>query len=175
MTGRVSKHHRDWLAAEQADVEEAAEAALHEMFSACPPVEPRADFVDRVVHAAWAARARRRRLDLMARVATGVVVVVSGVVSGVAALYVAGLPAMTFAARASLDVTQAIVWVVLLFAHALEGWWIAGRAAAALAEALVTPSTLAVLLTLELLGMSGIYALNRLGGDARGRDDAAEG
>src|SRR5436190_1374365 len=50
-----------WLLAEERDDEDAADAAFAHVFSAVPKVEPRSMFVEEVVSAAWAWRARRRR------------------------------------------------------------------------------------------------------------------
>src|SRR5687768_4609695 len=66
---RNGEDWQNWLEAEESGRDDAAEIAFARLLADLPAVEPTPDFVSRTVHAAWRARARRRLITRVARVA----------------------------------------------------------------------------------------------------------
>jgi hypothetical protein len=148
-----------WLAAEQQDRDDAADAAFGHVFAALPAVEPSPAFVSRTVEAAWAVGARRRRAAILAIAAAALLVIgASGVVlsvaldGGVAQL----LTVATALASASL--------LSLLSAGAtLAGWSAAAvDVGAVVATVIGNPYSMAALTAIELVAAAVLVMLHRL-------------
>ena len=75
--GRWQKSTERWLSNEEQGLDDAADAAFQQVFSALPLVEPSSNFVQRAVDTAWRARARQRRILLVATVAASLFVVLT--------------------------------------------------------------------------------------------------
>ena len=59
-------------------------------------------------------------------------------------------------------VPRAVIWVFLALQEGADGWAIAGRIAASVADALATRQVALPLIGLELVGAAALYALQRL-------------
>ena len=144
-----------WLESEGHD-DPAAEAAFASLFSAMPAVEPSPSFVQRTVDAAWAVRARRRRVMQWSGVAAAAIVALSVAVSvglGVPA-WVMSVTAQVFAGS-----IKALMWAATA---GLELAAVMARTGAAAARVAVMPQSLAALLIVELIGAGALYSLHRL-------------
>ena len=156
---RWRNHAEDWLSREQQGLDEAAEAAFRKAFGALRPVEPSDGFLSRAVDATWRARTRRRRSIALAGLAASVLLVAS--VSAIArvAYGVAGGWLLTTAAAAMTGSAATLA------AIAMDGaaWWsataLAGRV---MADAVATPQGVAMVMTVEILGIAAACVLQRL-------------
>jgi hypothetical protein len=157
--GRWRRHLETWLAAEQEDHDDAAEAAFADVFTALPPLEPSPAFVARTVEAAWAARVRRRWV-------TGLVVAAAAVLL-VGASGVALFVAIGGGATRLLTIATALAsgsFLSLLTAGAtLTGWSAAAvDAGAVVATAIANPYSVAALTAIELVAAAVLVMLHRL-------------
>jgi len=59
-------------------------------------------------------------------------------------------------------VPRAFIWLVLALQEGADGWAIAGRVAANVADALATTQLAASVIALELVGAAALYVLQRL-------------
>ena len=137
------------------DDEDAADADFSRLFAALPPVQPSADFVQRTVDAAWEARTRRRAFRFAAA-AAAVVVIAFGVL-----LATTGAPAwlVPTSARVVAGSVMAVLWSATAVA---EFWTLMVRMGTAIAGLLVMPQSVALLVTIELVGAAALYSLHRL-------------
>ena len=87
-------------------------------------------------------------------------------VAGLALTYVlvvyVGGALLRGAASALVQVSRAFVWLVLAVQEGADGWAIAGRIAANVADALTTTQLASVVIALELVGAAALYGLQRL-------------
>jgi hypothetical protein len=136
--------------------DEAVDAAFRRLFSTLPPVEPSAGFVQSTVHAAWDARAARRRWVGWAGAAAAVIVIV-----GASLVAMIGAPAwvVLMAAQAGAGSVMTLVWSATVVA---EFWGLMVGAGTAAARVAVMPQSLAALVATELLGAAALYSLQRL-------------
>jgi len=158
--GRWRTHVETWLAADRDGQDEAADAALGRMFAALPGVEPSPAFVARTVKAAWAARARQRRLAAWAAAAAAVLIVgTAGVV-----LYTAidGRTAWLVLTTAASLASSSALWLVSV-GVAATGWWAtAADAGVAIAAAMARPYSMAALVAVEVVAAAAFVMLHRL-------------
>lgn len=156
--GRWRTETETWLESERHENNDAAEAALTQLFAALPTVEPSRDFVHRTVDAAWAVRTRRRWM--MAAAAAAALIAVA---AGVTALFVMSgdVGARMLAAAATLAANSAVS--LLTSATTLVEWWTAmARTGGAVGRVLVMPQGLAALAAIEIVGAISLYMLHRL-------------
>ena len=57
---------------------------------------------------------------------------------------------------------RAMLWLLAAYQQGMDGWVIAGRAAASVAGVLTTPQVAFYLIALELVGAAALYGLQRL-------------
>lgn len=81
---------------------------------------------------------------------------------GAVALYYVGGALVQGAARGLVLLPRAGVWLFVALQDGADGWTIAGRVGATLADALVTPQVTYWLIALELVGAAALFALQRL-------------
>jgi hypothetical protein len=157
--GRWRKHLETWLAAEQEDRDDAAEAAFADVFTALAPLEPSPPFVAQTVEAAWAARGRRRWVTGLAVAATAMLLVGA---SGIA-LYVAiGGGAMRLLTRATALASSSLL-SLLTAGATLAGWSAtAVDAGTVVATAIANPYSVAALTAIELVAAAVLVVLHRL-------------
>ena len=153
-----------WLMAEEGGDEEAADAAFAHLFSAVPRVEPRPMFVEQVVIAAWAWRARRRRQMALLWAAAAVVLVAAAAASASVASPVL---ARTVVKTIAFVGGHTVPWLVAYASVALHGWLTLGHVGAVIAGTLMTPGRVAALVGVELVGILAFYALRRVAGAER--------
>jgi hypothetical protein len=152
-----------WLMAEEGGDEEAADAAFAHVFSAVPKVEPRPMFVDHVVSATWAWRARRRRQLALRWTTAAVLVVVAAASAFLASAVLTGTVVKVVAFVSG----HVVPWLVAYASVALHGWLTLGHVGAVIAGTLMTPGRVAALVGVELVGILAFYALWRVAGAER--------
>ena len=157
--GRWRTNTEHWLSNEEQGLDDAADAAFQHVFSVLPAVEPSADFVQRAVEAAWRARARRRRVVLVASLAASVFVVLT---AGAAAYGVFGIAGGWLLTTAAAIATNAAVSLIAAGTTAVEWWFATARAGSAVAGIMATPQSAVVLFAIELVGIAALYMLHRL-------------
>ena len=157
--GRWQKNTEHWLLNEEQGLDDAADAAFHQVFSALPAVEPSSDFVQRAVDAAWRARARQRRIVLVGAVAASLFVVVT---AGAAAYGVFGIAGGWLLTTGAAIASNAAVSIIAAATTAVEWWFATARAGIALAGIMATPQSAVVLFGIELVGVAALYMLQRL-------------
>lgn len=84
----------------------------------------------------------------------------------VSVVYVGGALAGA-AAGALVLVPQAMLWLLSAYQEGMDGWAIAGRVGANLADLLMRPRVTFYLVLLELVGAAALYGLQRLLRDER--------
>jgi len=152
-----------WLVAEQGDLEDAADAALAQLFAAVPRVEPLPAFVHQAVASAWRWRARRRRLVAFAWAASLLLVV-----AGAVAFYFASpLVATTAIKTLAFASGRTVPWLIAYTTVAVNGWLTLGHVGTVIASALVTPGRAVAVVGVELVGILAFFALQRIAGAAR--------
>lgn len=149
---------REWMDAEQEGREDLAELAFTRLMSALPPVEPSEAFVAAVAHRAMHAHARTRRVQRLARMAA--VMLVAGV--SVAAIVALGSAAAAALSGAASLLSDGVVWLVRTAGGGIKWWSLAARVGGAVGASILTPTTVTAIVTIELLGISAIYALQRV-------------
>ena len=152
-----------WLMAEEGGDEEAADAAFAHLFSAVPRVEPRPMFVEQVVIAAWAWRARRRGQMALLWAAAVVLVAAAAASASVASPVLA----RTVVKMIAFVGGHTVPWLVAYASVALHGWLTLGHVGAVIAGTLMTPGRVAALVGVELVGILAFYALRRVAGAER--------
>lgn len=147
-----------WLASEQLDSVDAADAAFARVFAALPTAEPAPDFVERAVSAAWQAGVRRRRTVMAGRVAAITVLALGGFLAQAAIGYAgAWLVSRTVALA-----THSVMSLVGFVASGTEWWSASARVSNSMAAVLATPQAAGTLVAIELTGAAALYALQRL-------------
>jgi hypothetical protein len=152
-----------WLAAEDGEHDDAADAAFAHLFAAVPKVEPMPAFVEQAVTAAWRWRARRRRLMACAWAAT-ILLVIAGVAMAYFAsprLATVGVKAVGFASG------HAVPWLIAYATVAMNWWWTLAHVGGVIASALMTPARAAAVFGVELFGILAFFALHRIAGAER--------
>jgi hypothetical protein len=92
----------------------------------------------------------------------------------VAVVYLGGALVQVWA-RALVFIPQAAVWLFVALREGMDWWSIAGRAGAAVADAIVRPEALSWLVGLELVGAAALYGLQRLFRDEFREEPRGEG
>ncbi len=153
-----SSHSQRWLTAEHGNDEAAAEAAFARLLSELPRVEASPDFTARAVRSAWRARARRRLVTRLGRVAAVLLVGAAGlaVVYESLALIMAGMM------RGAVLLSRAVVWSIVAVNDGVTWWSIAQRAAVGIGQVVTTPASATVLIVVEIIAASAIYAFQWL-------------
>jgi hypothetical protein len=157
--GRWQKNTEHWLSSEEQGLDDAADAAFQQVFSALPAVEPSSSFVQRAFEAAWRARTRQRRIRLVAAVAASLFVVLA---AGAAAYGVFGIAGGWLLTTGAAITTNSAVSIIAAATTAVEWWLATARAGSALAGIMATPQNAVVLLSIELVGIAALYMLQRL-------------
>jgi hypothetical protein len=157
--GRWQKNTEHWLSNEEQGLDDAADAAFQQVFSALSPVEPSSSFVQRAVEAAWRARTRQRRIFLVAAVAASLFVVLTASAAAYGVFGIAGGWLLTTGAAIA---TNSAVSIIAAATTAVEWWFATARAGSALAGIMATPQSVVVLFTIELVGIVALYMLQRL-------------
>jgi hypothetical protein len=157
--GRWRTHTEHWLSSEQREQDDAAEAAFAELFAALPSVAPSADFVQRATHAAWLARARRRRVMTIASVAATLLLVV---LSGAIAYGVFGVTVGWLLTTALGVVTSSAVALIVAATTAFQWWSATALAGNTMAGMIATPQSAVALMSVELIGIAALFTLRRL-------------
>ena len=152
-----------WLAEEEGGREEAADAALAQLFAAVPRIDTSPAFVEQAVTAAWRWRARRRRLIAFGWAAASVLVAV-GVV---AALLVSPRLAPALIKAFAFASGHAVPWLVAYTTVAMNWWLTVAHVGGVIASALLTPARAAALVGVELFGLLAFFALQRIAGAGR--------
>jgi hypothetical protein len=148
-----------WLSSEEQGLDDAADAAFAQVFSALPAADPSPDFVQRTAAAAWRARARERRIVAAAGLAASILIVFAAAAAGYGLFDVAGGWLLTTAAT---TVTNASVSVIVAVTTAVQWWFATARAGSAVAGIMATPQSAVALLGIELVGIVALYMLQRL-------------
>jgi len=152
-----------WLAEEESGHEDAADAALTQLFAAVPRIETSPAFVDQAVMAAWRWRTRRRRLIAFGWAAASVLVA-----AGVLAAYVASPRlAPVFIKAVAFVSGHGVPWFVSYATVAMNSWLTLVHVGGVIASALVTPARVAALVGVELFGLLAFFALQRIAGVGR--------
>jgi hypothetical protein len=149
----------NWLSLQQQDLDEAADAALAEVFAALPPVEPSPDFVQRAVAAAWAEHARARRTALLAGAAAAALVALTSAAVAYTVFGMAGGWLLTTAAAA---LSGSAVTLLDAASTAVQWWLATVRIGDAVAAVVTRPVGAAAVVTIELMGAVALYTLRRL-------------
>lgn len=149
---------RDWLDAEQEGREDLAELTFARLMSELRPIEPSEAFVGAVVHQAMRVHARRRMVQQLARVAA--VILIAGV--SIATMLALSSVAVGALGRGTALLSDGLLWLVSSAGDGVKWWSLAARVGGAIGESLITPRTAAAIVTIELLGVSAIYALHRV-------------
>jgi len=148
-----------WLMSERAGADDAAEGAFARIVQALPRIEPRADFVDRVGRAVWLAEQHRRRAAQRARLTVGLLVTCAGLAIGIAAIDYLGL----WIAEAVASLTsRGVVGFLALLHTAVKSWSLVARIGADVGTVVAMPANTMALLTIELIGLLGVFGLRRL-------------
>jgi hypothetical protein len=148
-----------WLASEQEGQDDAAERAFTRVFQALPRIEPRADFADRVVRAAWLAERRRRRTGQLARLAAVLLVAVTGVAIGYAAIDYTGTWILEAVAGVA---SHGVSGFIALVRVGVTSWSVVAGIGNGVGTALAIPQNAVALLVMELLGLLALFGLQRL-------------
>lgn len=157
--GRWRTHTDAWLVAEQEGRDEAAEAAFDRVLGALPAIEPSPVFAARVAEAAWAARARRRRLVGLAAATAGVALVAATAV----VVYAASGGRVAWLLTATATAASGAVVSLLAAGVTLAGWWSAAAGTGrSLVTAVASPYSLAALVAIELIAVGALVMLHRL-------------
>jgi hypothetical protein len=156
-------NQRQWLQAEQSGQEELAEKAFARVIAEMPAIEPSADFVNRTVRVAWQAHARRRLVRRAALIAAALLITIVGV--GLIDALTA--PAISIAGRVAVLFSQGLVWLLTSASEGARWWWIAERMGTAVRDTIAVPSAAASIAVIEMIGLLGIYAFQRLLPEAR--------
>lgn len=151
-------HGRDWLDAEQHGRDDVAELAFARLVAELPPIEPSPDFVSRAVHTAWRARARRRLISRLARVAAGVLIAAASL----ALTYAVGIFIAGALVRSTVMSAHGLVWLMTTVGEGVRWWCIAERLGSAAGETIAAPQTTMVMAVIELVGAMAIYAFQRV-------------
>jgi hypothetical protein len=157
-TNRTMANERQWLEAEQAGQDEVAERMFARAIAGLPRIQPSESFVIRTSQGAWRARARRRRAMRMAYASIALLV---GII-GVAVIYEVTPLVPDLIANAALAVCRGLTWLLTAPAQGAEWWWFAERIGTAIMDTIAAPSTAAIIGTLEMIGLFGIYAFRQL-------------
>lgn len=157
--GRWQKSTERWLSNEEQGLDDAADAAFQQVFSALPLVEPSSNFVQHAVDAAWRARARQRRILLAATAAASLFVVLT---AGAAVYGVFGIAGGWLLTTAATLATNSAVSIIAAGTTAVEWWFATARAGNAVAGIVATPQSAVVLFGIELVGIAALYMLKRL-------------
>jgi hypothetical protein len=157
--GRWQKNTEQWLSNEEQGLDDAADAAFQQVFSALPAVEPSSSFVQRAFEAAWRAHARQRRIRLVTAVAASLFTVLAAGAAAYGAFGIAGGWLLTTGAAIA---TNSAVSIIAAATTAVEWWLATARAGSALAGIMATPQNVVVLLAIELVGIAALYMLQRL-------------
>jgi hypothetical protein len=120
-------------------------------------------FVEQVVIAAWAWRARRRRQMALLWAAAVVLVAAAAASASVASPVLARTVVKTIAFVGG----HTVPWLVAYASVALHGWLTLGHVGAVIAGTLMTPGRVAALVGVELVGILAFYALRRVAGAER--------
>lgn len=156
--GRWRTHTDAWLVAEQEGRDEAAEAAFDRVLTALPAIEPSPAFAARVAEAAWAARARRRRLVGLAAATAGV-----ALVAAAAVVVYAASGGVAWLLTATATAASGAVVSLLAAGVTLAGWWSAAAGTGrSLVTAVASPYSLAALVAIELVAVGALVMLHRL-------------
>jgi hypothetical protein len=151
-------NHRDWLRAEQSGQDELAETMFARMVAEMPAVEPGADFVGRTVQTVWRARARRRVVVRVARVAAALLFGAATLGS----MYALSVLAGGFIVRGAAELSHGFAWLVASIGEGARWWWIAERIGTAVGVSVSSPLTAAAIATAEMIALLAMYAFRRL-------------
>jgi hypothetical protein len=146
-----------WLQAEQSGEEELAEIMFARLVAQLPAIEPRADFADRAVQAAWRTRTHRR-LVRVALVAAAVLIAMSGIT----AVYALTPFAVGLIVSGTVAVSHALVWLVTSAGEGARWWWIAERIGTAVRDVISAPSAAAAIAVAEMILLLAIYAFRHV-------------
>jgi hypothetical protein len=149
---------RDWLQAEQSGQDALAEMMFARLVAEMPPIEPGADFVGRTVQAAWRARARRRIVTRLARVAAALLLGIATLGS----MYALSVLAGGFIARGAAALSHGLVWFLTSASDGARWWWIAERMGTAARVMMASPLTAAAVAAAEMIALLAMYAFRRL-------------
>jgi hypothetical protein len=145
---------RRWAAAEQAGVEDDADAVVRTLFRAVPIRNAAAGFDERVAQAVARAALRQARLARLATVA----VVICGCLLTVALLL--QIPRLL---NASLDLLiGSVVSATLALGRGLDLWTLLAQIARAVGTVVVTPGASYTLIVLGVVAIGALYGLHRL-------------
>jgi hypothetical protein len=160
-----------WLVSEQQGHDDAAEAAFARVFQALPRIEPRADFVDRVIMATWVAERRRRRTQRLARSAAVLLVALAGAAIGYGAVDMSG---GWVAGEITAVVSHGLRGFIFIVRTGVKSWAVIARIGSDVGTVLTTPQTTGALLVMELIGMVAVLGLRGLLPDQRGTVGSVE-
>jgi hypothetical protein len=118
--------------------------------------------------------ARRHARRRVARLATAFGFGATGLALAVLAIIYVGGALVQGVARGLVLLPRAGIWLFVAMQDGAGWWTIAGRAGAALADALVTPQVTFWLIGLELVGAAALFALQRLFRDEERRTGSEE-
>jgi hypothetical protein len=148
-----------WLSNEERHLDDAAETAFAEVFTALPVVEPSADFVVRAVEATWVARARRRRTVAVAGLAACGLVVATVSILAYSLMDMVGGWLLTSATSMATTMTVS----ALMATTSVAQWWsVTAQAAGAVASIIAMPQGAVAFVAVELVGVVALFMLQRL-------------
>lgn len=148
---------RQWLQAERNGQQELAEITFASLVRQLPAIEPRADFVDRAVQAAWRTRINRRRV----RVAMVAAAMFIGM-AGIAAVYVLAPFAAALIVSGTVLISHGLVWLVTSAGEGARWWWIAARIGTAVRDVISAPSAAAAIGVAEMILLLAIYVFRHV-------------
>ena len=155
--GRWRRQTEQWLGKEEF-AEGAPDEMLEQVFAALQPVRPSQDFVLRAVHAAWQARARRRRFFTATAIASSVLAAVSGVL----AYALLGDASSWLISSTAAIVTRPAGPLLMATATAVEWWADMTRLSRVIAGVVAMPQHTLALIAIEVAAGGALYALHRL-------------
>lgn len=150
--------YQRWLTAERDDEEAVAEVAFARLFTELPRVEASPDFPARAARAAWRARARRRLVTRLGRVAA---VLLIGITS-LAVAYESLALALTLIVRGAVLLSRVMVWSIVAVDEGVTWWSIAQRAAAGISQVVTAPASVTALFVVEGVAAFAMYAFHWL-------------
>src|SRR6185295_3261556 len=151
-------NNSDWLQAEESGDEVLAETLFARVIAGMPAIEPGADFVPRTVHAAWRARARRRLVTRLARIAAALVVTIAGLGS----IYALSGAALALLIPGTVALSRGFLWLITSAGDGAGWWWVADRIGTAIADIVGDPVAASAVAAAALMALVAIYAFHHL-------------
>jgi hypothetical protein len=149
---------RQWLQAEQSGQDDLAEKAFARVVAEMTAVDPSADFINRTVRLAWQAHARRRLVRRAALIAAALLITIVSI----GLIYALTALAIGMVGRVAVLFSHGLVWLLTSASEGVRWWWVAERMGTAVTDTVAIPSAAVSIAVIEMIGLLGIYAFQRL-------------